>query len=42
VNAKDTRPIIPVVRKKGEVAVVDTVMPMLGCDGRLELEYGLK
>ena len=36
VKAKDTMPIIPEIRKKGEVvAVVDTTTPMAGPDGRL-------
>lgn len=35
VKAKDTMPIIPEIRKKGEVvAVVDTTTPMAGRDTR--------
>lgn len=30
VKAKETMPIIPEIRKKGEVAVVDTTTPMAG------------
>lgn len=36
VKAKETMPIMPEIRKKGEVvAVVDTTTPMVGRDGRL-------
>jgi hypothetical protein len=40
VKAKERRPIIPVVRKKGDVAVVEMVMPIIGRGGGLEMGSG--
>jgi hypothetical protein len=43
VKAKDTMPIMPEIRKKGEVvAVVDTTTPMIGRDRRSHPAYRLK
>lgn len=43
VKAKETMPIMPEVRKKGEVvAVVETTTPMVGWDSRLDSAYRMK